>query len=82
VSGGTTGCVASQLAELNRLIALKDLGFALQQVQAILAEQVSVAELRGMLRLQHLGQPAARGERTKPSQPPVIGTPNAAPAGP
>jgi DNA-binding transcriptional MerR regulator len=42
---------ASQLAELNRLIALKDLGFTLQQVQAILAEQVSVAELRGMLRL-------------------------------
>jgi DNA-binding transcriptional MerR regulator len=42
---------ASQLADLNRLIALKDLGFSLQQVQAILAEQVSVAELRGMLRL-------------------------------
>ena len=42
---------ASQLAELNRLIALKDLGFSLQQVQAILAEQVSAAELRGMLRL-------------------------------
>jgi DNA-binding transcriptional MerR regulator len=42
---------AGQLAELNRLIALKDLGFTLQQVQAILAEQVSVAELRGMLRL-------------------------------
>jgi DNA-binding transcriptional MerR regulator len=42
---------ASQLAELNRIIALKDLGFTLQQVQAILAEQVSAAELRGMLRL-------------------------------
>ena len=42
---------ASQLAELNRVIALKDLGFTLQQVQAILAEQVSAAELRGMLRL-------------------------------
>ncbi len=42
---------ARQLAELNRLIALKDLGFTLQQVQAILAEQVSAAELRGMLRL-------------------------------
>ncbi len=41
----------SQLAELNRLIALKDLGFTLQQVQAILAERVSAAELRGMLRL-------------------------------
>ena len=42
---------AGQLADLNRLVALKDLGFTLQQVQAILAEQVSAAELRGMLRL-------------------------------
>lgn len=42
---------ASQLAELNRVIALKELGFTLQQVQAILAEQVSAAELRGMLKL-------------------------------
>jgi DNA-binding transcriptional MerR regulator len=42
---------ASQLAELNRIVALKDLGFTLQQVQAILAEKVSPAELRGMLRL-------------------------------
>jgi len=42
---------AVQLAELNRIIALKDLGFSLQQVQAILEEQVSAAELRGMLKL-------------------------------
>jgi DNA-binding transcriptional MerR regulator len=42
---------AGQLAELNRVIALKDLGFTLGQVQAILAEQVSAAELRGMLKL-------------------------------
>jgi DNA-binding transcriptional MerR regulator len=42
---------ASQLAELNRIIALKDLGFTLEQVQAILLDQVTVAELRGMLRL-------------------------------
>ncbi len=33
------------------MIALKDLGFTLNQVQAILAESVSAAELRGMLRL-------------------------------
>ncbi|SRR6266496_3813806 len=38
---------AGQLADLNRVIALKDLGFTLQQVQAILAEKVSAAELRG-----------------------------------
>ena len=42
---------AGQLAELNRIIALKDLGFTLQQVQAILAVRVSAAELRGMLKL-------------------------------
>ena len=41
----------SQLAELNRVIALKDLGFTLQQVQAILEEKVTAAELRGMLKL-------------------------------
>ena len=42
---------AGQLADLNRVIALKDLGFTLNQVQAILTESVSAAELRGMLRL-------------------------------
>ncbi len=42
---------AGQLADLNRIIALKDLGFSLQQVGEILDEQVSAAELRGMLRL-------------------------------
>ena len=42
---------ASQLAELNRVIALKDLGFTLQQVQTILEENVTAAELRGMLKL-------------------------------
>jgi DNA-binding transcriptional MerR regulator len=36
---------AGQLADLNRVIALKDLGFTLNQVQAILAESVSAAEL-------------------------------------
>ncbi len=42
---------ASQLSRLNRIIALKSLGFTLQQVAAILADDVSPAELRGMLRL-------------------------------
>jgi DNA-binding transcriptional MerR regulator len=42
---------ASQLDELNRVIALKDLGFTLQQVRAILEEKVTAAELRGMLKL-------------------------------
>jgi DNA-binding transcriptional MerR regulator len=42
---------AGQLSRLNRIVALKDLGFTLQQVQSILDEKVSVDELRGMLRL-------------------------------
>ncbi len=40
---------AAQLARLNRVIALKDLGFTLQQVQQILEEKVGTEELRGML---------------------------------
>jgi DNA-binding transcriptional MerR regulator len=42
---------ADQFRRLNRLIALKDLGFTLQQVRAILDDEVSVEELRGMLRM-------------------------------
>jgi DNA-binding transcriptional MerR regulator len=42
---------ARQLTRLNRIVALKDLGFTLQQVQSILDDKVSVEELRGMLRL-------------------------------
>ncbi|KAA2261770.1 MerR family transcriptional regulator [Solihabitans fulvus] len=42
---------AAQLATLNRVIALKDLGFTLNQVGEILAERVTVEELHGMLRL-------------------------------
>ncbi|WP_062435094.1 MerR family transcriptional regulator [Herbidospora daliensis] len=42
---------AAQLSRLNRIVALKDLGFSLQQVRQILDEKVGVAELHGMLRL-------------------------------
>jgi DNA-binding transcriptional MerR regulator len=42
---------AAQLSRLNRIIALKELGFTLEQVREILDERVSAAELRGMLRL-------------------------------
>lgn len=42
---------AGQLARLNRIIALKDLGFSLDQVRVMLDEQVSAEQLRGMLRL-------------------------------
>lgn len=42
---------AAQLADLNRLVALKDLGFTLEQVRVILEDKVTGEELRGMLRL-------------------------------
>jgi DNA-binding transcriptional MerR regulator len=44
---------ATQLAELNRIVALKDLGFTLQQVQDMLNDHVDIDELRGMLKLRH-----------------------------
>ncbi len=42
---------ADQLAMLNRILALKDLGFSLEQVARLLQEGLSPAEMRGMLRL-------------------------------
>ena len=40
-----------QLTRLNRVVALKDLGFTLDQVATIVDEEIDVDELRGMLRL-------------------------------
>lgn len=37
---------AAQLSDLNRIVALKDLGFTLEQVRSILAERVSAAPVR------------------------------------
>ncbi|WP_433364845.1 MerR family transcriptional regulator [Actinoplanes sp. CA-142083] len=42
---------AAQLAELNRIVALKDLGFTLEQVRPMLDDQVSTEQVRGMLAL-------------------------------
>ncbi|SCG78086.1 MerR family transcriptional regulator [Micromonospora humi] len=42
---------AVQLRLLNRVTALKDLGFSLHEVQTLIDEKVDPAELRGMLRL-------------------------------
>ncbi|GAB2586642.1 MerR family transcriptional regulator [Streptomyces capparidis] len=50
---------AAQLTRLNRVIALKDLGFTLEQVRTILDERVDAAELRGMLRLREAELEAA-----------------------
>ncbi|WP_079149349.1 MerR family transcriptional regulator [Streptomyces agglomeratus] len=50
---------AAQLARLNRVIALQDLGLTLQQVQRILNEEVTTEELRAMLRLRRAELEAA-----------------------
>jgi predicted transcriptional regulator YdeE len=42
-----------QLPRLNRILALKDLGFTLDQIQQLLREDLSGAELRGMMRMKH-----------------------------
>ncbi|UQW99772.1 MerR family transcriptional regulator [Streptomyces sp. RerS4] len=55
---------AGQLARLNRVIALKDLGFTLEQVGAILDERVGAEELRGMLRLRRAELESAVAEAT------------------
>jgi len=41
----------AQLARLNRILALKDLGFSLEQIKGLLVKEVSPDELRGMLKL-------------------------------
>ncbi len=40
---------AQQLLELNRILALKELGLGLDQIQRLLSSQVSTGELQGML---------------------------------
>jgi DNA-binding transcriptional MerR regulator len=42
---------AEQLPQLNRIIALKDLGLSLEQIQGILHDNVSTDEIQGMLLL-------------------------------
>ena len=43
-----------QLPRLNRILALKDLGLSLEQVTELLREDLSTAEIRGMLRLKQV----------------------------
>ncbi|MFJ8232173.1 MerR family transcriptional regulator [Streptomyces sp. NPDC094448] len=50
---------AAQLAVLNRIVALKDLGFTLEQVRRILDDRVGTEELRGMLLLRRAELEAA-----------------------
>ena len=50
-----------QLVRLHRLIALRDLGFTLEQIGGLLDDEVALEQLRGMLRLRQaqLGQTVA-----------------------
>lgn len=43
-----------QLATLNRILALKDLGLSLEQIAQLLRDDISPAEMRGMLRLKQV----------------------------
>jgi len=43
---------ADQLPRLNRILALKDLGFSLEQIRLMLAEDLTLEQLRGMLTIQ------------------------------
>ena len=42
---------ASQLPDLNRILAMKELGLTLDQIQRLVADNVSAEEIRGMLSL-------------------------------
>lgn len=62
---------AEQLHRLNRILALRDLGLSLSEIRPVLDDELSPAELRGMLRLrraethQRLAADAARLARVE-----------------
>ncbi|MCB9458402.1 MAG: MerR family transcriptional regulator [Anaerolineaceae bacterium] len=59
----------SQLPRLNRILALKDLGFSLEQIKLVLNEPLTLDQLRGMLIIkqaqlqQHVAEEQARLKR-------------------
>lgn len=50
-ANGYRGYEIAQLGRLHRLLALRDLGFTLEEIRPLLDDEVAVDELRGMLRL-------------------------------
>jgi DNA-binding transcriptional MerR regulator len=48
---GYRSYAAAQLADLNRVVALKDLGFTLEQVRTMLTVELNLVEVRAMLKL-------------------------------
>ncbi len=61
---GYRSYAAAQLTRLNRIVALKDLGFTLEQVSAMLDDEVSVEQVRGMLTLRRAELERAVAEST------------------
>jgi DNA-binding transcriptional MerR regulator len=53
-SSGYRYYLADQLTRLQRILALKDLGFELAQIALVLDEELPPEQLRGMLRLKHI----------------------------
>lgn len=51
-----------QLERLHRIVALRDMGFGLEQIKQVLSAEISVEELRGMLRLRRAQIEQAVGE--------------------
>src|SRR5215207_9707707 len=49
---GYRSYTADQLPRLNRILALKDLGFSLEQIKLVLADGLTLEQLRGMLTIQ------------------------------
>jgi DNA-binding transcriptional MerR regulator len=45
--------ILDQLPHLHRILALKDLGFSLEQIACLLEDNLPPDDLRGMLRLKH-----------------------------
>jgi len=54
---------AAQLPRLNRILALKDLGLSLDEIGSILNDELTAAELRGMLRLKQAEMSRAVAEQ-------------------
>ena len=60
-----------QLTRLNRILALKDLGFSLEQISRLLVQDLPIYELRGMLKMrqeelrQHVEEELGRLERVE-----------------
>ena len=62
---------AGQLPRLHRVLALKDLGFSLEQISRLLDDELSPAQIRGVLRMkqaelqQHIRDELARLARVE-----------------